>query len=315
MAEDVSSKKKLFVSDTIWYVTGIADYINTCGIYTGYLTVALMEIFKSTLQYIFFPIYAVHSLIYTALAAVNMHLDRKKKTGNIKGENLIRLIINSVSSLLILAAVIGTCVSSAAIGIAGTALFALNLGITGVYNFVGGFYHLYKYVQHGRHLNDPTLTPADREHLQEKRKVHIGKMIGYFVVGITTAMIALAGALAILGGWLPLAAIGIAAGVIGMSFSAYAMYKHVQKGDSDKAPAGDDKQADMDDKKEAKDTLGIQRQLSGSSLRQDISRVEKDEKITEKTPLLPAEGSTCKVEDQIRQADAPTSALPERRLG
>ena len=222
MAKDKSTNT--FVSNVIWYVVGFIDYLNTTGIYTGYLTEAALAASKSTLQNVFFPIYAANTLVYFALSLNNLLHDRHKKDGTIKAENLVRFIINSLSVLLVCGAVVCTLAFAAYVGVAATYLFALNLALTGVFNFIGAGYHFYQYNKLGKILQDPALTPDAKQHIEEKRSKEVGRSLGYLVVGVTTGMAALAGALALLGGFLPLAAIGVIACVIGISFSVYAYH-------------------------------------------------------------------------------------------
>lgn len=229
MSEGARNSRNSFINNVIWYVVGILDYLNTSAIYTGYVAPAMAQAFAQSLQFIFFPIYAINTAIYAILSVTNLLFDREQETNKLKKENIVRLIISMLSVAIVTTAVVGALAFSAVMGVASTFLFAANLAITGVYNFSAGFYHLYHFVVKGRQLKDPLLSAEDRERITDERKAHFGSMAGYFVVGATIAMVALAGALAVLGGFLPLAGIGIAAGVIGALFCAYALYRKVKE--------------------------------------------------------------------------------------
>jgi hypothetical protein len=229
MAKSPKAAKGIFINDTIWYGVSIVDSFNTSGIYSGYVTIALLNIFRETLQFIFFPIYAINALIYAVLSIPNLLLDRHEKTHQLKTEHIIRLAISLLSATIVGIAVIGSLFFAAAMGIATTFLFAANFALTGIYNFIGAGYHFAHFVMKGKLLKNPDLSQEDRERLVVERQKHFGSMIGYFVTGVTVAMCALAASLAILGGFLPLAGIGIAAGVLSAGFSIFALVKTIQR--------------------------------------------------------------------------------------
>lgn len=225
MADNTSNAAKIEINNNIWYGVGVFDYLNTSGIYAGYLTPFLLEVFKRVLQNIFFPLYAAATIVYMVLGIRHLLLDREPVTGNFKKENILRVAVNVLSAALVTAAVVTTLAFSAVVGVASTVLFAANLGITGIYNFACSAYFLHRYRQKGKELENPALTPEERTKLEEDRKIARGKAIGYLVVGATIVMVGVAGALALLGGILPLAALGVAAGLIGAGFCIYALVK------------------------------------------------------------------------------------------
>lgn len=226
MARTPRVERNIFVNDTIWYSVSMLDSANTSGIYSGYVTAALLQAFQQSLQFIFFPIYAINAFFYVILSLTNMLMDRHEKSNKLKKENVIRLVISGLSATLVAIAVIGSLL---VIGLATTLLFAANFALTGIYNFIGAGYHLYHYLKKGRRLTNDYLEQDERERLVKERQMHFGSMLGYFITGVTVAMCALAASLAILGGFLPLAGIGIAAGVLGFGFSAFALYKTIRR--------------------------------------------------------------------------------------
>lgn len=229
MANNTLNADKIATNNNIWYGVAIFDYLNTSGIYVGYLTPFLLEIFKRVLQNIFFPLYAAATLVYLALGIRHLLLDRVPATGGFKKENIVRVAVNAFSALVVTAAVVTTLAFSAVVGVASTVLFAANLGVTGIYNFACAGYFLHRYIKKGQELQNPALSPEERTKLEEDRRIAGGKSIGYLVVGATIVMVGVAGALALLGGILPLAAIGVAAGVIGAAFCIYAIVKGSQE--------------------------------------------------------------------------------------
>lgn len=229
MGLESNNERKTFINYAVWLGIGFLDYVNTSIIYLGRLTPALLEVFNRTLQYVFFPLYAINTAAYVVLAAINLKYDRSKKTGGIKKENVARLAVSILSMLLVGAAVIGSLAFSAAMGTAAMFLFGANLAITGVFNFAGAIYHFRKYFQKKRLLKNVSLSETERLELEENRDAHFTTAVSYVAVGGTIALIALAGALTMLGGFLPLASIGIVAGVIGAAFCIYALVKAIRQ--------------------------------------------------------------------------------------
>jgi len=227
--QEAKNEKNVYVSYLIWLGTGIFDYLNTSAIYVGYLTPALSEIFKQTLAFVFFPIYAVNTLIYAALSLNYVLFDREKKTNNIKKENIIRLGVSIASALIVGVGVIGTLAFSATFGVFGTVLFAANLAMNGIFNFCSGIYHLHQMHKLGKELQANNLTDKQRNRINKKREAHKASAISYFIVAGTLALIGLSGGLAVLGGFMPLAAIGITAGVIGAAFCVYGLVKAIRE--------------------------------------------------------------------------------------
>lgn len=242
MADNTNNAAKIDINNNIWYGVGVFDYLNTSGIYVGYLTPFLLEIFKRVLQNIFFPLYAAATIVYMVLGIRHMLLDRVPVTGKLKKENILRVAVNVFSALVVTAAVVTTLAFSAVVGVASTVLFAANLGVTGIYNFACSAYFLHRYRQKGKELENPALTPEERNKLEEDRKIARGKAIGYLVVGATIVMVGVAGALALLGGILPLAALGVAAGLIGAGFCIYALVKAAREKKQKEQEASSDQQ-------------------------------------------------------------------------
>lgn len=229
MAESVKTRLRKFFINTTWATVGFFDYLNTGAIYTGYLTPALMQLYAQSLQFIFFPFYAMNAAIYAALALAYLLIDRDKKTNKIKKEHLIRFVVNTLSLCIVTAAVLGTLVFTAAMGIATTLLFAFNLTLTGFYNIFGAAYHFYQYSKKGRELAKFHEFDPVAGQLMKERAAHKISGINYLLVGATIILVALAGGLAVLGGFLPLASLGIVAGVIGAGFCAFGIYATIAR--------------------------------------------------------------------------------------
>lgn len=240
MANKTDTEKNIYVSWLIWLFTGIVDYLNTSAIYIAYLTPALAEVFKQTLQYIFFPIYALNTAIYAALAINNVIVDRDPKTNKVKPENVVRLSVNLTSVAIVTTAVVGTLAFASVMGVACTFLFAINIGLTAIFNFSGAAYHFYHVVKQGRELKAGNLSTEDTTRITAERTAHRSSAISYTAVATTICLVGLAGALAVLGGMMPLAAIGIVAGLFGAGFCIYGIVKTVRnrkQAEKDKADA------------------------------------------------------------------------------
>lgn len=228
MTKKMDKEKNIYVSWMIWLSTGVVDYLNTSAIYIGYLTPALAEVLKQTLQYVFFPIYALNTAIYAALAINNVIVDRDPKTNNVKKENVVRMSVNLTSVALVTTAVIGTLAFPAVMGVACTFLFAINIGMTAIFNFAGAAYHFYHVVKQGRELKAGNLSAEDTTRITAEKTAHRSSAISYTAVATTICLVGLAGVLAVLGGFLPLAAIGVAAGLFGTAFCIYGIVKTVR---------------------------------------------------------------------------------------
>ena len=292
MAQENSNSKKTSLNNLIWYSVGIFDYLNTTAIYISYLTPVMKEVLFRTLQYIFFPIYAANTIIYAVLGLTNLLFDRDRDNGKLKTENIIRLVVNTLSAVLVTTAVIGTLAFAGVMGVASTFLFAANIVVSTTYNFSGAGYHFYQYFKKGRMLKNPELSEQEREILTHERTMHSQKGMGYLVIGATIAIIALGGALAVLGGFLPLAGIGVAAALIGVGFCIYAIARKFH----------DDKQkkqlVQVDDEPQSRlspgDTSNIFQKLwkgvgngNTNSARLDGARIDLQARCSEeKRPLL-----------------------------
>lgn len=224
----MDKEQNIYVSWMIWLVTGIVDYLNTSAIYIGYLTPALAEVLKQTLQFIFFPIYALNTAIYAALSINNVIVDRDPKTNKVKPENIVRMSVNLASVALVTTAVIGTLAFSSVMGVACTFLFAINVGMTAIFNIAGAGYHFYHMAKQNRELKAGNLSAEDQTRVTTERDAHRSSAISYTAVAATICMLGLAGVLAVLGGIMPLAAIGIAAGLFGTGFCIYGIVKTVR---------------------------------------------------------------------------------------
>lgn len=302
------NKRNIFVSYMIWLGTGIFDYLNTSAIYIGYLTPVLTEIFKHTLSFVFFPIYAVNTIIYTGLSLSYVLYDREKKTNNIKKENVIRLAVSIASALIVTAGVIITLAFSATMGVFGTVLFAGNLAMNGIYNFCSGIYHLHEMHKLGKELQADNLSEKERHRITKKRDAQKASAISYFVVAGTLALIGLSGGLAVLGGFMPLAAIGITAGVIGAAFCVYGLIqaireqKEKQQKDAQKAAA---QPAENRDDTPKNDTLGIMQTLGVQP--QNVASDDMKTPLIEKKPESDSEEIIEETHDETHDTSADTS--------
>jgi|GEM_PF-4617401 len=206
MAAKSNQSKNEYFTYLTWFGTGILDYLNTCGYYISYLTPALLQVFRQTWQFIFFPIYALDTVIYAALAFNTLLTDRDPDTKNIKTENLLRFLMNLTTAILVITAAVLSLAFAASLGFASTIIFAINLGLTGCYNLLAAGYHFYRYAI-------------------KKEQDHLATAISHLVIGTTIALFSIAGGLVVFGGWMPCASIGIVGGVIGAAFCTYGFIK------------------------------------------------------------------------------------------
>ena len=263
-AEEAKRATKLYRILVFWLGAGVADYLCGVGIYLGsylsFLIPAATETAKFASQVIFFPVSATASTIYAVLAWRTAFLDRNNKTQQFKNEHLIRAAVSTMSALLIVPAVIVGIVMASSIGMITAAIYGVNLGITGIYNFLGTGYHFYhawkkkdalraldqSFAKLDANNSDPVIEQQKndleqkRVQLREEISAHMSSGKSHLAVGATTLLIAIAGAVAVLGGYAPFAVLGIVASVIGAAFFTYALtvevVKRHQAAKAEKAP-------------------------------------------------------------------------------
>jgi hypothetical protein len=203
---------------------GLIDYCNSTAIYISNITPALRIVFQESLRFIFLPIYAAASLLYTGFALAQLLIDRDEKN-HIKKRHALSLTINFISSCLIVTAVVGGLAFAATFGIAFPFLLGANLCLTGTYNFASAAYYFYQAHQKEKLAKQLTASPKEHERLinEAKKDRDLAKM--RCIVGITVVLFMTAGALIVFTGILPFAAIGILGTTIGIIACLYGLHK------------------------------------------------------------------------------------------
>jgi hypothetical protein len=205
-------------------MVGLIDYCNSTAVYISNITPALRIIFQESLRFIFLPIYAGASLLYTVFALAQLFIDRDEKN-NIKKRHILSFAMNVISSCLIVTAVIGTLAFAGTLGVAFPFLLGANLCLTGAYNFVSAAYYFYQAYQKENLAKQPTTSLEDYNTLinEAKKDRDLAKI--RCIIGITVVCFITAGALILLTGILPFAAIGILGTTIGIAACLYGLHK------------------------------------------------------------------------------------------
>jgi len=202
---DAEQAKKSIANHKVDLSVGIVDSLNLTTLFTLFLDEVLTRFLEETARFILFPIAGAAAVIRAGLAWRQARIDYKN--GSIGAE----VWVETVAALAISTAIIGGFVATAIFATVAPIIFAVTMAAKSLFNFGAACYYL------GKSMVESEDEDKKQGYRDAAYAYAVGALAGTLATIAVTAVMILAKPL--------MAVFGIAAGFIGMVFTAYKLIK------------------------------------------------------------------------------------------